>query len=83
MPEVDDDKYDMIMECLKTIREASVNHIFMDHDQDKARKQMKRVIHRTEELTGNVRATKRRLRDVDRAEKHRRKALNSDLIMSQ
>ena len=83
MPEVDDDKYDRIMECVNTIREASVNHIFMDHDQDKARKQMKRVIHRTDELTGHVRATKRRLRDVDRAERHTRKALNSDLIMLQ
>ena len=68
---------------MKTIREASVNQIFMDHDQNRARKYIKQAIHRTEELTGDVRATKKRLRDMDRAEKHRRKALNSDLIMLQ
>ena len=72
-----------IEECIRMIRETRNYQIFIDNDQEKARRQICAIVLEAEELGSSPRTTRNRQRDGEKAGRYRREARNYDLITLQ
>ena len=64
-------------------RGARKYQVFLDNDHEKSRRQICEIIMAAEELGECPRATRKRRRDSERADRYRRNARNCDLITLQ